>query len=607
MPSKTEHAIKHSEFLNKAHTSSYRKDIDGLRAIAVLAVIVFHFGYLPNGYLGVDIFFVISGYLITKIVYNETLKNEFSVLKFYLRRIRRIIPLVLFTSSVALIIGLLVMLPDDLENLSQSIVATNFFANNILLLITSRDYWNTVNEFKPLMHTWSLAVEEQFYLFFPVIFLVFSGKKIKWILPLLIGLTIISLALYLFGTDSSKAFYCIQYRFFELSIGGIAAILFSNKSISGWYKLVLFAIIIPILLFDLGLSQKVQLLLIVAASTIMLLPSDGKQKPVAFLMENKIMMAIGKISFSLYMWHQIIIAYSRYFVFEKITVTDTLILSIIIVILSIFSYYLIEQPFRNKSIVKNSTLLFITGTLFIITTASSLFLYRKAGIIRDVPELDIYSSTITNNFSFSGYKRNAHIEYNAAVYDLDKNFTQSDKIKVLVIGNSFARDWVNVLQESKYAGKIEISYATDFNSAKDLAARISQSQYIFFSCLPKKDFDSLSLRWNIQASKCWNIGTKQFGANNGIIYNRRGNSDYCSQRINVADDINQENIKFKQEWGNKFIDLLGLATDSTGKIPVFTPNCKFISQDCAHLTKEGAKYFAQLLNNNPTINIFEGK
>jgi peptidoglycan/LPS O-acetylase OafA/YrhL len=127
----------------------YRKDIDGLRAYAVIVVIIFHLGFLPNGYLGVDIFFVISGYLITSIIYKQLLDDSFSVYRFYQRRIKRIIPLLLFISTFAFILGLIFMLPDDLENLAQSVVSSNLSANNILMLITSSDYWAVKNEYKP--------------------------------------------------------------------------------------------------------------------------------------------------------------------------------------------------------------------------------------------------------------------------------------------------------------------------------------------------------------------------------------------------------------------------------------------------------------------------
>ena len=162
-------------------TKTYRTDIDGLRAIAVLSVILFHLGYLSNGFLGVDVFFVISGYLITGLVYKEVEHNKFSILRFYERRIRRIVPLVLFTTFTAFAIGMLVMLPNDLENLCQAVIASNLSANNILMFITSADYWALHNDYKPLMHTWSLGIEEQFYLLYPVILFFLKGDRKRFI------------------------------------------------------------------------------------------------------------------------------------------------------------------------------------------------------------------------------------------------------------------------------------------------------------------------------------------------------------------------------------------------------------------------------------------
>ena len=141
-------------------------------------------------------FFVISGYLITGIIYKKLLNNEFSIKDFYVRRTKRIIPLVSFICLISLILGVIVMLPDDLENLAQSIVATNFFNNNTLQVLTTKNYWDVVNEFKPLMHTWSLAIEEQYYLLYPFLFILIGKFRLKLILPTITALTLISVALF---------------------------------------------------------------------------------------------------------------------------------------------------------------------------------------------------------------------------------------------------------------------------------------------------------------------------------------------------------------------------------------------------------------------------
>jgi peptidoglycan/LPS O-acetylase OafA/YrhL len=250
---------------SQAHPK-YRPDIDGLRAIAIIPVILFHLGYLSNGYLGVDVFFVISGYLITGLVYNEVVENKFSILKFYERRIRRIFPLVLFTTLIAFLLGLIFMLPDDLENLSQSVFASNFSANNILMKITSADYWAVKNDYKPLMHTWSLGIEEQFYLLYPVIFFFLNGDKKKFILPLLIFLTILSLTAFFISTDVPSKFYFLQYRFFELSFGGICAIYFSKRNLfissskSQYILYFLLSILVFLLFFDSIKSNDIKVL-----------------------------------------------------------------------------------------------------------------------------------------------------------------------------------------------------------------------------------------------------------------------------------------------------------------------------------------------------------
>ncbi len=154
----------------------YRQEIDGLRAIALLPVIFFHAGFsaFSGGFVGVDIFFVISGYLITTILIEDIENDKFNFLNFYERRARRIFPALFIVMLVCIPFAWFWMLPDPLENFGQSLVATSFFLSNILLYLTA-GYWDLGVDYKPLLHTWSLAVEEQYYVFFPILFLLTRG------------------------------------------------------------------------------------------------------------------------------------------------------------------------------------------------------------------------------------------------------------------------------------------------------------------------------------------------------------------------------------------------------------------------------------------------
>jgi peptidoglycan/LPS O-acetylase OafA/YrhL len=576
--------------------SYYRNDIDGLRAIAVLAVIAFHFGFFSNGYLGVDVFFVISGYLITSIVFREATENSFSVVSFYLRRIRRIIPLVVFTLTVSLIIGVNVMLPDDLENLAQSIVATNFFGNNVLQLITTHDYWNIVNEYKPLMHTWSLGVEEQFYFIYPILFLTFgNSKRIKYILPILILLSISSLLLFLFYSDANSKFYLIQYRFWELSLGGIGAILTVNRSINGKCKFIFLLSLISVFFFEIFNDLKI-LFTVLATLGLLLTSNKNQYKLSSFILENKMLVFIGKISFSLYMWHQVVLAFYRYAFSDSITISVVILLSIIILILSAFSYYFIEQIFRDKKKISLKTLFITVVALSFITTFFSLLIYKNAGLLHDVPELEITKNNV---------KRNMHALYNDRIYKMDKDFIDTNKIKVLVMGNSFARDWANVLLESKYSDKIEISYVFDAYQCKNISTRLDKADYIYIVASnevnSKLNLSKVINDFGINMKKTWIVGTKNFGKNNGVIYNNRSELDYCDQRIKMREGYFEENSRMKNKWKEKYIDLIGFIINKNGEVPVFTPDCKFISQDCAHFTHAGAVYYAKLIENSIKI------
>lgn len=256
---------------------------------------------------------------------------------------------------------------------------------------------------------------------------------------------------------------------------------------------------------------------------------------------------------------------------------------LITILISIGTYYLIEQPFRHKYKTRNVFIILLIS--FITTTAISLYVVKKAGVLKDIPELGISKASI---------QIGEHKKYNDKIYKLDKPFTNTEKLKILVVGNSFARCWSNVLLESKFKDFIEISYIYDAYSHPDLSKRSKKADYIFLSTFRKEQ----SRKLNLNTNKTYCVGTKNFGVNNGLYYNYVGD-DYCLQRTSLEDRYLILNNALKKQWEDKYIDLIDLVINEYNTVSVFTPDCKFISQDCEHFTEYGAKYFAYLIENSP--------
>ena len=334
----------------------YRAEIDGLRAIAVIPVILFHAGYdvFGGGYIGVDIFFVISGYLITSIIINQISNDKFSLITFYERRARRILPALSFTIFLTVAISPFVLMPDQIKDLGQSIFSISLFISNYFFYIET-DYFNEFSSMNPLLHTWSLAVEEQFYLLFPIFILLFRRNIIHLVI---FCFFIFAISLYasviLSSENPALSFYSSHTRAWELIVGALASLLFlykgNNLKSFFWNHpilanlltvLSLFLILLSFIFFNEDIDHPGFITLVPVLSTASLILIMGHNDYVTRFLKNRIIVYIGLLSYSLYLIHNPIFSYIEiYYEFlsdDALTTIKTLSLPLIFLI-SFISY-----------------------------------------------------------------------------------------------------------------------------------------------------------------------------------------------------------------------------------------------------------------------------
>ena len=338
----------------------YRKEIDGLRALAVIPVILYHAGYgwISGGYIGVDIFFVISGYLITSIIIKEQDAGTFSLANFYERRIRRILPALFFVLLLTLPFAWLWLLPHELKDFGKSLAAVIVFASNLLFWKES-DYFAADAELIPLLHTWSLAVEEQFYVFFPIIMMIFWALGKRWLVAIFSIIGLLSLGLTEWGWRhfAEANFFLIPTRAWELMIGSLVAFyLYNNKNhlqstgminqIASTIGLLLILYAIFFFNSDTPFPSLYALAPTTGAALIILFASSGTIANT--LLSTKPMIGIGLISYSAYLWHQPLFVFARIRSLDEPSAWLFGLLSIASLALAYFSWRFIESPFRNK-------------------------------------------------------------------------------------------------------------------------------------------------------------------------------------------------------------------------------------------------------------------
>lgn len=341
----------------------YRPEVDGLRAVAVLPVVLFHggSGAFAGGFVGVDVFFVISGYLITTIILSDLNKGTFSIVSFYERRARRILPALFLVTFCCIPFAWSWLLPSHLKDFGQSLVAVATFTSNILFSNES-GYFDTAAELKPLLHTWSLAVEEQYYVLFPLLLLGLWRLPRQWMFGTLLAIGAGSLALAQWGAarDPAATFYLLPTRGWELVIGAVVALFFlyrqeqaarlaSHRLVSetgGWVGLLL--ICSAIVLFDETTPFPGVWALMPTLGAALIILFATERTVVGRILSTRVLVGIGMISYSTYLWHQPLFAFARERSLTEVSGPLIGALSLLALVLGYASWRLVETPFRDK-------------------------------------------------------------------------------------------------------------------------------------------------------------------------------------------------------------------------------------------------------------------
>lgn len=337
--------------------SRYRPDVDGLRAIAVLGVVLFHAGltWIGGGYVGVDVFFVISGYLITGNIFKSLQSNSFSFLNFYGKRLRRIQPALYATLFVSFLIGSIFYVPVDLKSFGQSLAAATLFSSNIYFFFKS-GYFDPLAITKPLLHTWSLGVEEQFYIFFPL-FMVVSFKYLKE--KLLAVCVFFCVASFIFSIwqvahQPVAAFYLPFSRAWEFAIGSIVALTADDIFKTGIQKkivsiLALLLLLVPMFVFTEQTSFPGVNALFPCLGAGLLIYLHRNTRGISFkLLASRPVVFVGKISYSVYLVHWPLVVFLQYVLLRKLDNVEVLLYLFVVIVLGWLSWKYVEEPFRHK-------------------------------------------------------------------------------------------------------------------------------------------------------------------------------------------------------------------------------------------------------------------
>ena len=504
----------------------YRSEIDGLRALAVLPVILYHAGFeiFSGGFVGVDVFFVISGYLITSLILQQQIKGEFSLLVFYERRARRILPALFLVMFCSIPLAYFLMMPNQLEAFSGSLIAATLFFSNVFFYIET-DYFGIAAELKPLLHTWSLAVEEQYYLLFPlVVLLVGRGNTLLF---LICAGVLLSFCLSQFGGNLSVvypfvenerlwldvpswAFFNTPTRIWEIMIGALVAIYLIKKhrfkgitaeltSLIG-----LCFILGSVFIFEKDTPHPSIYTLAPVLGTALIILGVSHNTFVGKILSTRFLVALGLISYSAYLWHYPLFAFSKIALINDTRLEIFLIMTTFV--LAYLSTNFIEKPFRDKSK--------LTAKQVAVILSSAAAILLVLGLIGKATNgfKDQYYKTIIPENRYLIIDRDQLNKQRFEFWSISKknkmskDFESDSRKKILILGDSHSEDLAAAFEKNSdlFYDKFQVRRLTltekcfmEVESTKSGRRCHKQVSDYKNSSLPDAaDFIFLSARWS---------------------------------------------------------------------------------------------------------------
>lgn len=535
----------------------YRPEIDGLRAVAVLPVIMFHSGMqgFEGGFVGVDIFFVISGFLITTIILNDIDSGHFDLVSFYERRARRILPALFLVTFLCIPTAWILMDSGQIADFSQSLLGVSLFVSNIVFWLES-GYFSAAAEEKPLLHTWSLAVEEQFYLFFPLLLLLgwrFGKSSVYWSISVVM---IVSFALseWSWRNYPSANFYLLPTRTWELLAGSLAALSINYSGVRKNNLLSIFGgglILFAFATYDEGIPFPSRYTLAPVIGVVLLLQFAHPSTLIGRLLSLKPLVGMGLISYSAYLWHQPLFAFGRLNSHGAPPPIQMLALALISIALATASWRYVENIFRDRTIISSKN-------IFLFSAAGMALLFCIGASLPSMHAIK-NSESLVSAFTIEEEKKRRFQSKRQICREktwANCNSVEADKLNVLIIGDSHSADALTAIITAIKGQENQVSFST--------------SELGGCNAMPNSR-KRLSSRWPNRV-ECINLNEKE-----------RYNVDFLKQY-----DVLALNFLISEHWGvaDLITYLQFLEENHSGQILVFGGSFAFSEELPSYLNKE---------------------